>query len=208
VPLTAATTELLREHLADHRAAPIPLPRCSALALRPAKPTGVRATDTEGRRIVPTATEALAALSPDEARGSLAVLEFTVMNGGPNDGPIEFSDRLPSQLRMDSAVAGSGDCVTTPRRVACTISALGVGQTAPVDIVVRPSTVGGATPTPRRVAPAQGTVDPNVQTNTARVTVTVSPAPPAAACQVPRLTGSAPPLARRVLGLLDAASAK
>jgi integrase len=38
-----------------------------AVNLLPARPTGKRATDAEGNRIVPTATTALAALSPDEA---------------------------------------------------------------------------------------------------------------------------------------------
>ncbi|MGV0774537.1 tyrosine-type recombinase/integrase [Mycolicibacterium elephantis] len=68
VPLRPTTTELLRDYLAEHPRRNEPAaPLFCAATLRPSKPTGRRATDAEGNRIVPTAAEALAALSADEA---------------------------------------------------------------------------------------------------------------------------------------------
>ena len=74
VPLTAATTGLLRGYLAAHPRRDDPTaPLFCAVTLRPSKPTGVRATDADGKRIIPTATEALAALSADEAAERLVL---------------------------------------------------------------------------------------------------------------------------------------
>jgi integrase len=78
VPLTAPTTDLLRDYLADHPRRNNPsAPLFCAVTLRPSKPTGKRAIDSDGNRIVPTATEELAALSADEAAGRL-VLDWSV----------------------------------------------------------------------------------------------------------------------------------
>jgi integrase len=74
VPLMAATTELLRDYLAEHPRRDDPTaPLFCAVTLRPAKPTGKRATDAEGNRVEPTATEALAALSADQAAERLVL---------------------------------------------------------------------------------------------------------------------------------------
>jgi integrase len=74
VPLMAATTELLREYLADHPRRDEPTaPLFCTVTLAPTRPTGKRATDADGNRIVPTATEALAALSADEAAERLVL---------------------------------------------------------------------------------------------------------------------------------------
>lgn len=72
VPLMAATTELLRDYLAAHpHSDDLSAPLFCAVRLRPSKPAGKRSTDTEGRRVVPTAAEALAALSTDGAASRL-----------------------------------------------------------------------------------------------------------------------------------------
>ncbi len=70
----AATTELLRDYLAAHPRRNDPsAPLFCAVTLKAAKPTGKRATDADGRRVVPTAGEALAALSADEAAERLVL---------------------------------------------------------------------------------------------------------------------------------------
>lgn len=68
VPLMGATTELLRDYLAAHPRRHDPdAPLFCSVTLKPSKPTGRRATDADGKRITPTAVDALAALSADEA---------------------------------------------------------------------------------------------------------------------------------------------
>lgn len=62
-----ATTELLRDYLAAHPRRDDPdAPLFCSVTLKPSKPTGKRATDADGKRITPTAVDALAALSADE----------------------------------------------------------------------------------------------------------------------------------------------
>jgi integrase len=79
VPLMAATTELLRDYLATHARRDDPTaPLFCAVTLKAAKPTGKRATDGDGRRVVTTAVDALAALSADEAAIRL-VLDWSAL---------------------------------------------------------------------------------------------------------------------------------
>jgi integrase len=79
VPLTPATTELLRDYLTSHPRRDDPsAPLFSAVTLRASKPTGRKATDTEGNRVLPTALDALAALSPAEASERL-VLDWSAL---------------------------------------------------------------------------------------------------------------------------------
>jgi integrase len=74
VPLMAATTQLLREYLAVHPRRDDPTaPLFCAVTLKAAKPTGKRATDADGKRVVPTALDALAALSTDQAAERLVL---------------------------------------------------------------------------------------------------------------------------------------
>ncbi len=74
VPLMSATTELLRGYLSDHPRRDDPAaPLFCSVTLTPAKPTGRRATDADGNRITPTAVDALAALSSDEAAQRLVL---------------------------------------------------------------------------------------------------------------------------------------
>jgi integrase len=68
VPLTVETSDLLSDFLTRHPRRDDPqAPLFPAVTLVPSKPTGKRATDSAGNRIVPTALEALAQLSSDEA---------------------------------------------------------------------------------------------------------------------------------------------
>jgi integrase len=74
VPLMAATTELLREYLAVHpRCGEPSAPLFCAVTLRPSKPTGKRAIDSDGNRVTPTALDALAALSVSDAADRLVL---------------------------------------------------------------------------------------------------------------------------------------
>ncbi len=68
VPLTPAMGEVLADYLAAHPRASEPgEPLLPVATFTPQKPTGLRATDADGRRVVPTAEEALAAMSVPEA---------------------------------------------------------------------------------------------------------------------------------------------
>lgn len=77
VPMMSATTELLRDYLKNHPRRDEPTaPLFCSVMLKPSKPTGKRAVDSDGSRIAPTADEALAALSVPEAADRL-VLDWT-----------------------------------------------------------------------------------------------------------------------------------
>lgn len=74
VPMTAGTTALLREYLADHPRRDEPTaPLFCSVTLKPSKPTGKRSVDVDGDRIAPTAVDALAGLSVDEAAQRLVL---------------------------------------------------------------------------------------------------------------------------------------
>ena len=133
--------------------------------------------------------------------GNLALLAFTVTNEGPGSGPITFTDSLASGLRIDAASAGSGSCTITGQRLACMLTGLKAGQSAPVEIVVTATAKGRYTDS-ASVAPAAGVVDPDAANNTASMTLTVATAQPPAKCVVPRLAGANLRLARHVLTLL------
>jgi integrase len=79
VPLTPATTELLRDYLAAHPRRDDPsAPLFCAVTLRPTMPTGRKATDAEGKRVVRAALDALAALSPTDVAERL-VLDWSAL---------------------------------------------------------------------------------------------------------------------------------
>jgi hypothetical protein len=69
-----ATTELLRDYLAAHPRRDDPAaPLFCSVTLKPSKPTGKRGTDADGKRITPTAVDALAGLSVDDAAERLVL---------------------------------------------------------------------------------------------------------------------------------------
>ncbi|MGW4479402.1 site-specific integrase [Rhodococcus triatomae] len=74
VPLTPATVDVLRDYLAAHpRGDEAGAPLFPASVLVAAKPTGKRATDENGKRVVPKAEDALAALAVEEAEARLTL---------------------------------------------------------------------------------------------------------------------------------------
>lgn len=91
VPLTPDTVSVLRDYLAAHpRAADPAAPLFPASTLVASRPTGVRATDDAGARTVPTAADALAALSVEEAEARL-VLDW--------DAPLRHSTYYKAVFR-------------------------------------------------------------------------------------------------------------
>ncbi|GBF17488.1 phage integrase family protein [Rhodococcus sp. Br-6] len=73
-PLTPATVELLRDYLARHPRAHEPTaPLLPSMRLVPQKPTGLKATDATGQRIVPKAEDTLAALTMEGAEARLTL---------------------------------------------------------------------------------------------------------------------------------------
>lgn len=74
VPMTAGTTAMLRDYLAAHPRRDEPsAPLFCSVTLKPSKPTGRRSVDVDGTRTAPTAVDALAALSADEAAERLVL---------------------------------------------------------------------------------------------------------------------------------------
>lgn len=79
VPLRPATVDLMRAYMAQHPHslqgdAPDPTaPLFPAFRLIPQKPTGKKATDATGKRIIPKAEDTLAALSVEQAEQRLAL---------------------------------------------------------------------------------------------------------------------------------------
>lgn len=136
--------------------------------------------------------------------GNPALLSSTVTNGGPAVGSITFSDTVPAGLAIDAVAAGSGACTTTGQQVTCTISGLGVGQSAPVDIVVTP-TAAGSYANGASVAVGSPFTDPHAANNTASTSLTVRApvTPPPLKCAVPKLKGLGLPFAKHLLHLLN-----
>ncbi|MGW4482018.1 site-specific integrase [Rhodococcus triatomae] len=74
VPLTPATVDVLRDYLAAHpRGDEAGAPLFPVSVLVAAKPTEKRATDKNGKRIVPKAEDALAVLAVEEAEARLTL---------------------------------------------------------------------------------------------------------------------------------------
>lgn len=72
--MTAGTTALLRDYLADHPRRDQPTaPLFCSVTLKASKPTGKRSVDSDGNRITPAAVDALAGLSADEAAQRLVL---------------------------------------------------------------------------------------------------------------------------------------
>jgi hypothetical protein len=129
--------------------------------------------------------------------GQASLLASTVINDGPASAAITFTDGVPGGLAIDSAVGGDGTCSVSGQTVSCEISGLGAGQSAPVDVVVTPSSPG--TYVNRvSVAVAPGVTDPDAANNSASATLSVGRSVPAK-CVVPRLKGATRSFARTLL---------
>jgi integrase len=111
VPLTPTTTELLRDYLADHPRADEPTaPLFPGMTLAPAKPTGVRATTTDGepedqKSAARRQADALAELTAVEA-GKRLVLDWMEPLRHPTFYKAVFR---PAVLRANRAATSAGD---------------------------------------------------------------------------------------------------
>jgi hypothetical protein len=132
----------------------------------------------------------------DAAAGRPAVLSSVVTNAGPATGAITFADQVPAGLTIDSAVAGDGACSTSGQTVTCTVSGLGVGQSAPVTIVVTPTAAGSYA---NDVSVSTSLADPNPFNDHATATLAVTGPATTETCVVPNLRGAASRLAGVVL---------
>lgn len=132
----------------------------------------------------------------DAAAQRPALLSSAVTNGGPATGAITFVDQVPAGLTINSAVAADGTCSASGQTVTCTVSGLGVGQSAPVTIVVTPTAAGSY---PNNVSVSTSFVDPNSLNDNATATLAVTGPASTETCVVPNLRGAASRLAGTVL---------
>jgi Domain of unknown function DUF11/PASTA domain len=132
----------------------------------------------------------------DAAAQRPALLSSAVTNGGPATGAITFVDQVPADLTINSAVAGDGACSTSGQTVTCTVSGLGVGQSAPVTVVVTPAAAGSYA---NNVSVSTLLADPNPFNDTATATLAVTGPASTETCVVPNLRGAGSRLAGDVL---------
>lgn len=125
VPLTPATVDLLRNYLARHPRHDEPTaPLFPAGTLVAQKPTGLKAVDATGKRIVPKAEDALAALTVDEAQARLtldwhallrhltlykAVYRLAVLRANPTGAGLATRAQVPrAATHLRQSVRGCG----------------------------------------------------------------------------------------------------
>jgi hypothetical protein len=135
--------------------------------------------------------------------GSFALLSSLVTNHGPYGAVIVFTDTVPGGLSISAVAAGSGTCATSGQTVACRI-AINAGESAPVNIVVTPTTAGSFS-NRVTVSPGEGQIDPVAGNDSATATLTVAAASapaPTPSCTVPALKRTPPAPAKKVLSAL------
>jgi hypothetical protein len=138
----------------------------------------------------------LTTAAPSHAAAQLPVLlSSTVTNGGPSSAPITFTDKVPAGLSVDSAAAGDGTCATSAQTVTCTVTGLGAGQSAPVNVVVTPSRTGNFV---NGVSVSAPLPDPTPGNNSASAMLAVGSSA-ASGCIVPKLRNTPSSVARTVL---------
>lgn len=138
----------------------------------------------------------LTTAAPARAAAQLPVLlSSTVTNGGPSSAPITFTDKVPTGLSVDSAAAGDGTCATSAQTVTCTVTGLGAGQSAPVNVVVTPSRTGNFV---NGVSVSAPFPDPTPGNNSASAMFAVGSSA-SGACVVPKLRNTPSSVARNVL---------
>lgn len=141
-----------------------------------------------------------AAMPSTITAGGIAEYEFTVSNAGVGNGPIAFSDAVPSGLTILSAAAGSGTCTVTGQTVSCTISGLQAGSSAPVLIIVSAASAGSYADAASVSSTLQ---DPNLANNSASATLTVNAPAPTTTCKTVKLTGVTLSIAKLVIPALN-----
>jgi hypothetical protein len=141
-----------------------------------------------------------AAMPSSITTGGIAEYAFTVSNAGVGNGPISFSDAVPSGLTILSAVAGSGTCAVAGQTVSCTISGLQAGASVPVLIIVSAASPGNFADAASVSSTLQ---DPNPANNSASATLTVNSPAPTTTCKTVKLAGVTLSIAKLVIPALD-----
>ncbi len=138
----------------------------------------------------------LTTVTPQHAAAHLPVLlSSTVTNAGPSSAPVTFTDKVPAGLSVDSAAAGDGTCATSGQTVACTVTGLGAGQSAPVNVVVTPNNTGNFV---NPVSVSSVFPDPTPGNNSASAMLAVGSSA-SSRCIVPKLRNTPSSVARTVL---------
>jgi hypothetical protein len=132
--------------------------------------------------------------------GNLAALQAKVVNHGPTETTVTFTDTVPTGLAIEAATIGGGSCSVAGQLVTCTRPALASGGTSAVNVIVLPKKTGTYTNSVNVSAPA-GVKDPNLANNSSTATVKVA-APGPTNCIVPVLTATPEGVAQDVLKLL------
>jgi hypothetical protein len=141
-----------------------------------------------------------AAMPSSITAGGIAEYAFTVSNAGVGNGPISFSDAVPSGLTILSAVAGSGTCAVAGQTVSCTISGLRPGSSAPILVIVSAASAGSYADAASVSSTLQ---DPNPANNSASATLTVNTPAPTTTCKTVKLAGVTLSIAKLVIPALD-----
>jgi uncharacterized repeat protein (TIGR01451 family) len=136
--------------------------------------------------------------SPDPVRrGERLTYTVTVMNQGPHRvGRVTLTGALPENTASRSAAASQGSCSLTQTALQCELGEMDPGASAPVTIVVRPTTQGLLTTTASVTAnelDITETTDPQrgelwrdaTADNTASATTTVLSRPATSAEEIP-----------------------
>jgi 6-phosphogluconolactonase (cycloisomerase 2 family) len=122
----------------------------------------------------------LAASAPSAAmRGTQFSVTFTITDTGPDgEGTVSFSDSLPANVSLVSAVTSTVASCTGTTTVTCALGALASGASDTVTVTVTADAAGTATQT---AAVTGSTPDPNLANNSVAASTAVSapaPAPP------------------------------
>ncbi len=136
--------------------------------------------------------------------GFPALLSSTITNGGPGNGPVQFTDNVPAGLTILSAIVGPGTCSVSGQTVSCAITRLVSGQSTAVNIVVKPASARSYANSVS-VAAGHGLIETNPANNTASATLKVGPR---SRCVVPKLKLTPVKVAKRVLKLLSCKAGK
>ncbi len=106
--------------------------------------------------------------------GQLLTYTLGVSNGGPQDAPgVTVTDTLPSGVTFDSATATQGGCSQSAGTVTCALGTVTNGNSAGVEIKVRPQSEGTIT---NQASVTSGAGDLNTSNDSASAQTTVDPA--------------------------------
>ncbi len=106
--------------------------------------------------------------------GDLLTYTLTVDNDGPSGATnVQLLDNLPAGVTFDSATPSQGDCLELGATVTCALGTIAAGQSATVEIEVRPQGEDSIT---NSASISSDEFDPSASNNTAGADTTVTPA--------------------------------